>query len=260
MIRRLLVPGLLLAAGAGPARAQTMLDQERRLIEIHSLLVALPPVDAPGARGPGEASLGLEVVTIPTIDGTTGGKRQITASDRTRAFPRPRLAVGLPAPAGFRAFAGLAYVPPLELRGVSSHLGALEAGLAWLPVPGVALGLRGHLAYAESRSPVTDPATRDTLRTLVAGADLAAGWRIEHALGSATPYAGVGLARVAGDFRVTSDGVVLRSRTTDLALHAGVRLLARQRLELAAELEAVPGRLVHPAFRIAWAPEWGVGS
>jgi hypothetical protein len=253
---RLALP-VLLAAAAAPARAQTMLDQEQRLIELHSLLVALPPVEAPGALGPGEASLGLEVVTIPTIDGTTGGKTQITASDRTRAFPRPRFAVGLPAPEGLRAFVGLAYIPPLEIRGVSSHLGALEAGIAWLPAPALALGLRAHAAYAESRSPVTDPATRDTLRTLDWGADVAAGYRIEHALGSATPYAGIGLARVAGDFRVTSDGVVLKSRTSDLALHAGLRLLARQRVEAVVELEAVPGRMVHPGFRIAWSPRWG---
>jgi hypothetical protein len=258
MTGRLLIPWLL-AAAAGPAMAQTMLDQEQRLIEIHSLLVALSPVGAPAPYRAGEASLGLEVVTIPAIDGTTGGKRQITASDRTRVFPRPRFAIGLPAPEGFRTFAGLAYIPPVEIRGVSSHLGGLEAGIAWLPAPGLALGVRGHLAYAESRSPVTDPATRDTLRTLDLGADLAAGYRVEQALGSATPYAGVGVTRVAGDFRVSSDGEVLRSRTTELTLHAGVRLLARQRVELVAELEAVPGRLVHPSFRIAWAPDWGMG-
>lgn len=253
-LRFLLPWSLLFAAGTAPA--QTMLEQEERLIEIHSLLVALTPLGPPGAYRAGEASLGLELVAIPTIDGTTGGKRQITASDRTRVFPRPRLAVGLPAPEGFRAFAGLAYIPPIELREVSSHLGALEAGIAWLPAPAVALGVRGHLTYAESKSPVTDPATRDTLRTFDLGADLAAGYRIEHALGSATPYAGIGVARVAGDFRVTSDGYLLKSRTTDLALHAGVRLLARQRVELVAELEAVPGRLVHPSFRLAWTPDW----
>ena len=43
---------VLLAALAGGARAQTMLDQEQRLIEIHSLLVALPALEAPGALAP----------------------------------------------------------------------------------------------------------------------------------------------------------------------------------------------------------------
>ena len=40
---------LPLALTAGAARAQTMLDQEQRLIEIHSLLIALQPGNAPGA-------------------------------------------------------------------------------------------------------------------------------------------------------------------------------------------------------------------
>ena len=255
--RFLLLWPLFLAAG--PAAAQTMLDQEERLIEIHSLLVALPPVAPPAAYRAGEASLGVEVVAIPAIDGTTGGKRQITASDRTRAFPRPRLALGLPAPEGFRAFAGIAYIPPIPIRDVSSHLAAAEAGIAWAPAA-LAAGLRGHVAYARSRAPVTDPATRDTLRTLELGADLSAGYRLDLGLGSLTPYAGVGISRVAGDFRVTSDGVLLSSRTTNPSLSAGVRLFARQRIEAIAELVVFPGRLVHPSFRVAWVPDWGVKS
>ena len=74
-----------------------MLDQEQRLIEIHSLLVALPALaGARGAGAAGRAALGLEVITIPVIDGTTGGKTQLTASDHARAFPRLRAGVGLP--------------------------------------------------------------------------------------------------------------------------------------------------------------------
>ncbi|MFL5366600.1 MAG: hypothetical protein ACJ781_14100 [Myxococcales bacterium] len=48
-MRVLPVCALLLAAFAGAARAQTMLDQEERLIEIASLLIAVPPDNAPGA-------------------------------------------------------------------------------------------------------------------------------------------------------------------------------------------------------------------
>ena len=63
---------LLLASLAGPALAQTMLDQEERLIELHSLLLALPALEAPGALAPLQARLGLEVVGVPLIDGKTG--------------------------------------------------------------------------------------------------------------------------------------------------------------------------------------------
>jgi hypothetical protein len=253
-MRRIRLAWLLLAA-SGAARSQTMLDQEERLIEVHSLLVAMPPLNAPGAYRDRDLSLGLEVVTIPPIDGTTGGKRQITASDRTPVFPRLRLALGLPAPQDFRASVGLAYIPPIQIRGISSHLGALEAEMAYAPGP-LAAGLRGHVLVARSTSPVTDPATRDTLDNFEFGANAAVGYRLEFQPGSVTPYASLGITRVVGDFSVTSDGYVLRSRTTNPGFTTGVRLQAKQPFELVAELAVFPGRLVHPSFRLAWTPDW----
>ncbi|MCK7494013.1 MAG: hypothetical protein MZW92_24270 [Comamonadaceae bacterium] len=156
-------PLLLLALLIRPARAQTMLDQEERLVELHSLLVSLPAVQAPGALLPWQASLGLEVITIPTIDGTTGGKDQITASDQTQAFPRLRLALGLPLGGGWRAFAGAGYIPPLEVNGVTCHLAALEGGVAWA-TGALSVALRGQAvrAVSKSRSPVPTPATPST--------------------------------------------------------------------------------------------------
>ena len=242
---------LALLGAPAAAAAQTMLDQELRLVELHSLLVALPALAPPGAWRGGQYSAGLEVVTIPVIDGTTGGKVQITASDRTRAFPRPRLALGLPLDEPWRAFVGAAYIPPIELNQVSSHLGAAEAGLAWTRGP-LAAGLRGQVVYATSRSPVTEPDTRDTLRTVVAGADLSAGRDLALPFGTLTPWIGVGLARVDGRFRVSSDGALLSSRTTRGSLSAGVRLLTLRHVEAAAELVAYPGRLLHPNLRVAW--------
>jgi hypothetical protein len=227
-----------------------MLDQEERLIELHSLLVALPALSPPGALAPWQVSAGLEVVGIPQIDGTTGGTRQITASDRTRAFPRPRAAVGLPA-GGLAAFAGAAYVPPLEINRVSTHLGALEAGLAWRR-GALAIGARVHGAYATSMSPVTDPATRDTLRTVVGGAEVQVAWSVSAGGVRLTPWAGAGVVRLDGRFRVTSDGAVLTARSTLPALSAGLHALTLERLEVAAAITAYPGRLVHPGLRLAW--------
>src|SRR5512137_2268163 len=179
---------LLALAGAGAARGQTMLDQEQRLIDIHSLLLDLPPVQAPLALLPGQLGVALEIVGIPYIDGTTGSKRQITASDRTPIFPRPRLALGLPGPRDFRSFVGLSYIPPFTINGVSTNSIGVEAGFGWTPGP-AALGLRGHYVYAVSKSPVTDPGTRDTLETSVGGVDLGFGWRFDFGPVSVTPYA-----------------------------------------------------------------------
>jgi len=248
----------LLAVLPGAARAQTLLDQEQRLIQIHSLLLDLPPVDAPGAYRWRQASLGLEVVTIPSIDGTTGSKRQLTASDQTRAFPRPRLALGLPAPEGFRAFAGLAYVPPLAVRRITAHQIAGEAGIAWVP-GALRVGLRGHAVYARTESPVTDPATRDTLRAGALGLDLAVGYDLALGPARLTPYAGAGLTRLSGDFRVASDGTRLTSRYTAALLHGGLRALFLDHWEAVGEWVVYPDRLVHPRFRVAYLLDLGAG-
>jgi hypothetical protein len=245
---------LALALAAGGASAQTMLDQEQRLIEIHSLLVQMPAATAPGSYRFHELKVGVEVIGIPPIDGQTGGRRQITASDRTPAFPRLRLAFGLPAPQDFRAYVGVGYIPPIQLASVSSHFGALEAELAWAPGP-LAVGLRGNVVVARSQSPVTDPTTRDTLDNVEYGASLAAGYQFQFDWLGVTPYGGASLTRVAGDFTVTSDGYVLTSRTVNPGLNAGVRLFAK-RFEAVVELVAFPGRLIHPTFSLAYVPEW----
>jgi hypothetical protein len=228
-----------------------MLDQQLRLIDIHDLLLELPPVQAPGALRPGQLDLGVEVITIPSIDGTTGGKTQITASDHTPLFPRPRLMVGLPAPTSFRAFVGLAYIPPITIADVSTNYGAVEAGLAYVPGP-LSVALRAHVVYAFSKSPVTEPDTKDTLETFDYGADVTAGYALEAWGADWTPYAGVGVTRLNGRFRVTSDGVVLTSDSTVAALHAGVRVLLSRHWEGVVELDAYPGYLVHPNFRLAY--------
>jgi hypothetical protein len=251
--RATLVLALAAAAGVapGPARAQTMLDQEERLIELHALLLDLPPLQAPAALASGTLDVSVEGVTIPTIDGTTGSKRQITASDRTRVFPRPRVMLGLPAPRGFRAFVGLSYIPPVAIREVSTHYAGAEAGFGWAP-GALRLGVRAHGVYATSKAPVTDPATRDVLDAWVYGADLGVGARLAKGGVALEPYAGAGVVSLRGTFHVTSDGNVLRSTYTGAALQAGVRLLLGSRWEVVTEVDGYPSRLVHTNVRVGY--------
>jgi len=58
------------------------------------------------------AFLMAEFIGIPYIDGTTGGKVQITASDRTRIFPRPRIALGLPSEVMWETFSDAGFGTP----------------------------------------------------------------------------------------------------------------------------------------------------
>ncbi len=247
---RLLAAVALVAVG-GVARGQTMLDQEERLIDIHSLLLDLPPLQAPGALPPRRLGVSLEAVGIPEIDGATGTRRQITASDHARVVPRPRVALGLPAPAGFRAFAGLSYVPPITFREVDTNALGAEAGLAWVPGR-FGLGLRAHAVHATVHAPVTDPATRDVLETWVGGGELSAAARFTVGGVELEPYAGAGFVSLDGRFRVTSDGNVLTSAFTGPALHAGVRAVFRGRWELATEVDGYPQRLVHTDVRLGF--------
>jgi hypothetical protein len=193
----------------------------------------------------------VEAVLIPHVDGTVGFKHERTASDHTPVFPRPRVMLGLPAPAGLRAFVGLSYLPPLSVGGVSTHYGAVEAGVGYAP-GALRLGARAHALFATAHAPVTEPTTKDVLETREAGADLSVGLHLGRKGLELTPYAGAGVVSLAGRFRVTVDGTVLRSTRTTAALDAGARLLVGSRWEVVTELDTYPGRLTHAGFRLGY--------
>ncbi len=251
-MRPALAPFVLFALVApAAASAQTQVQQEQRLMELHALLFDLPPVQAPAALGPGTLDASLEAVTIPFIDGNAGPRHEITASDHARVFPRPRLALGLPAPEGTRAFVGLSYIPPIEIRRVTTNYVAAEGGIGLAPGRW-RLGLRAHAVYADTRAPVTEPSTRDRLLVWLYGADLSAGVRLGGPAAQLEPYAGVGVVTLQGRFRVKVDATVLRRTYTSAVVLAGVRFLWRSRWEAVAELDAYPGRLSHVDFRVGY--------
>ena len=243
---------ILVAIGlGGTVHAQDAGGQQGRLIEIHSLLLDLPPLQSPAALSAGTLDASVEAVTIPPIDGTVGDKQELTASDHTRVFPRPRFMLGLPAPLGARAFVGLSYIPPLRIRQVSTNYGAVEGGVGIAP-GAFRLGPRLYAVYATSSAPVTEPQTRDLLKTWVYGADFSAGVRLGQGAFHLEPYAALGIVSLRGDFRVTVDGTALKSAYTGPALHAGLRLALGRPFEVVAETVAYPGRLIHTDLRVGY--------
>lgn len=248
-VARALVPLALLVAL--PALGQDVTGREERLVDIHSLLLDLPPIDAPGALEPWQLALSLELATIPPISGDVGPKREITASDHARLFPRPRLALGLPAPPGFRAFLGAAYIPPVEIAGISVNSLGAEAGIAWVDGP-LRVGLRAHGVVARALSPVSAPYVRDRLSVAEGGWDVGAGWELRLGSLSLTPYAGMGQVWSRGDFRSSVDGGTVHSRRTSVAIDAGARALLLDHWEGAVEYSAYPGRLWSPRFRVGY--------
>jgi len=240
-----------LCARLGTVRAQDTDGQQRRLIDIHALLLDLPPGQAPAALTSGTVGASVEAVGIPPIDGTVADKRELTASDHTRVFPRPRLMLGLPAPPGLRIFVGLSYIPPIRIRQVSTNYGAAEGGVGVAP-GSLRLGARVHAVYAWTSAPVTDPQTRDLLKTWNAGVDLSAGVQLGRGALHVEPYAGAGMVSVRSHFHVAVDGTTLQSSFTGLALHAGLRFGLASRWEVVTETDAYPGRLFHTDLRVGY--------
>ncbi len=253
---RVMVVASLLAAL--PAGALDVAGRERRLVDIHALLLDLPALGAPGALAPGQLDLGVEVTGIPAISGDVGAadKRELTASDHARLYPRPRVALGLPAPPGFRAFAGAAYIPPVEISSITVNSLGAEAGMAWVGGP-LHLGVRVHGVLAHALSPVSSPHVRDRLNVVEGGWDLRAGYALRLGKLALTPYAGVGQVWTKGDYRSSVDGGTVHSTHTVAALEAGARVLFHDHWEGALEYSVYPGRLWNPRVRVGYVVNLG---
>jgi hypothetical protein len=241
-----------LLAAPGLARAQTTLtDNEHRLMEIHSLLLDLPPVQAPAVLSPRQLAVSLEAVLVPFISGDAPPYHDITASDHSRVFPRPRVQLGLPGPGDFRAFVGASYVPPIEFRGVRTHYFAAEGGLGLTPGRWL-LGARLHALVAEVHTSVTDPNTTDPLKTFEYGADGSAGYRVGDGPFQVQPYGGLGLVTFHSHFHVTVDGTNLTRDHTNAVFFGGLRCELGPRWETVAEVVSYPDRLTHVDLRLGY--------
>ena len=124
---------LIALAGAGSVAAQIIDEVDRlewdepeawamKYFNSVSLLTGLGP---PRAREPWSFEIGLELGTVPRLSADQRrvgfGGSKVEDLNRLPAFFRPRLTIGLPA----RWSLDVAYVPPLEVRGVKSNLFAI---------------------------------------------------------------------------------------------------------------------------------------
>lgn len=155
------VPPLLLALFlAAPASGQLIDDVEEldwdrpeawamKYFNSVSLLTALGP---PRVREPWSFEIGLELDTIPHLSEDQRrvgfGGVKVENLNRLPAFFRPRLTVGLPA----KWSLDIAWVPPLEVRGVKSNLFALGLERPVYSAAQWTLGIRlyGQLGEVES--------------------------------------------------------------------------------------------------------------
>ena len=141
---------ILLIAAAGTTSAQVLDDVEEldwdrpeawamKYFNSVSLLTGLGP---PRAREPWSFEIGLELDNLPHLDegqrriGFGGAK--VEDLNRLPAFFRPRLTIGLPA----KLSLDVAWVPPVELRGVKSNLFSIGLERPFLETGPWTLGAR----------------------------------------------------------------------------------------------------------------------
>ena len=239
-----------------PAGAQDVTGRERRLADIHALLLDLPPIEAPGALDPGRLDLGVEVTAIPVIDGDVGPKREITASGSRPPLPATAAGAGPAGATPLPRLRGRGLHPPGRDRpdqrqlaggGGRDRLGERAAA------PGAARTLGdGPCAERCQRARRARSAERHRGRL-----DVGAGYELRLGKLSLTPYAGVGQVWSTGDFRSSVDGGTVHSSHAGAVFDGGARVLYRDRWEGVLEYSAYPGRLWNPRFRLGYVVSLG---
>ncbi len=218
----------------------------------------------PVVREPWSLDLDLELSWIPRLDqdqrrvGFNGTK--VEDLNRVPAVVRPRLAVWLPG----RLLAELAWVPPIEVDGMTTNLVSLGLGARLVERPRWGLGLRAFAQWGQSEGDLTctareaaippgDPGnafgceapSNDTATLDHAGLELVGAWRPRGPGGLAFH---LGLARVRHDLEFQVDALTYgfrdRTRLTTegwtTSFTAGVSAPVGDRVEVTVEAYYVP--------------------
>jgi hypothetical protein len=271
-LRQVVFAAALLAAVAGPARAQNICtptsdSHEAQLFAALAVPLAYATAEAPATLAPGAVRVALEGTYLPDIDETTRTPTQCRPgkgpehTDLLVAFPRPRAMVGLPA----GLLLDVSWIPPVRLNGVQSNLVgvALARGIPVGP-PGTALTLRAHGTFGRIRAAITCPeeelqnpasecfqGTRsdDRYHPTTIGLEGVLGWTLGG--GRVRPFVGGGLNLLRPRFQVNFtdrfgvlDDTQVRVNLTRGALFAGATWAPARGLGVSGEIYGAPGDAV----------------
>ena len=235
-----MVPALVMAVWAAPARAVTFDEQARRLQLIYAYLLDFRPVQGPILSRGNRFELALELTPTPSIDNRVGAKDEPV--NPPALIPRPR--------ARFHSATGLvlgaAYTPPVEVSGYETSLGAVEAGYRF-PLGNWRVGLRAYAMDGEVTGPVTEAEAADNFQLSNAGADALAGLQVGFWL----PYVGVGRATTRSTLTIQSDGVALVARRSYTYLLVGLSG-DMDNLRFTVEQSRTDSVLDHVTFSFSW--------
>ncbi len=263
------LPASLQAQGdCFPARS----SNEAKTFAIFSVALAFSGAGAPERSAPAALRVGFEGSYLPNVDESTATPttcRPGKGPENTNllpAFPRPRIAVALPASFTLEA----SWVPPIRVEGVKANLFSLSLARSFdLGTRAIALALRTHATVGSVRAPITcdDQAlgdvqsecfggTRsdDKFSPNIFGIEVALGGRLGS--GRLYPYVGGGYNRLQPRFQVnfTNQFGETDNRKVEVDLNravvfAGATWAVTPLLGVTAELYAAPadavtGRLV----------------
>ena len=236
-----------------------MLDQEQRLIEIHSLLLACRRSRRPGRCAPASWRLGAGADRHPVHRRHHRRRRRRspppTGPGCSRAlgsrWGSPRRMTSGPSSASRTS-------RPSAINGVSTNYIAARGGHRVDARP----SRRWRCAVTTSTrcrgppSPIRTPGTRSTPARAAPTWGSVAGSTSSRCPSRLTLERGS--CRSSGNFTVTSDGYVLHSSYTGVALQAGLRVLMDGHWQVVGEVDAYPGRLVHASLSSATCSTSGV--
>jgi len=218
LIAVLMIVGIRAQLAAQAACRPPADSHEAAIFGNFAVPLSFGPLAAPEPARPGSIRLMLEGSYLPTLDPVTRtsticrpGKGPEN-TDLLFAFPRPRVALGLP---GGLLLEG-SWIPPVRLNGAKADLGAVALGRGFALGRGVTtVGIRAHATFGVVQGPITcdneniaDPTSEcyqgtrsdDHYHPGIYGADGSVGWHL--AGGRLRPYMGAGINLLRPRFQV----------------------------------------------------------
>ena len=222
--------------------------QQDFLANYFALSTTLSPAHGPIPHEPGHGAVGVHLGIIPPLGCARRMVLNYTKTEDTNKSPLvPRLQAtfAFPALGKLVPYAGVAYLPPVRVLGMTNAIVSGEFGVG-VPLGEVfQLGGRFHATSAKTVGEIAtpfvegDPAFDDLFIASTFGLDLMAGFDLD----AVTPYIAVGWLDASTYFYIGDDSVVPNNFHPyfGFAGSVGVDALIADRFRVGGELYAAPG-------------------
>ena len=235
-------------AAQGPPEGYSEVAQQDFLQNYFALSSTLSPLHGPVPHEGGHGAFGIDANGIPPL----GCRRRLVLgytktedTNKSPVFPRLRVTFAFPQIGRTVIYAGAAYVPPVEIFGVSAPTVSAELGLGAKLGETLQVGARFHSTItrpvAEIATPFIegDPAFDDLFIASTFGVDGMIGIKLDNVV----PYVSAGLTDASTFFYIGDDSVTVNNfhPYLGLVMSAGIDARLTDTILAAAEAYAAPG-------------------